>query len=79
VYLDFEYKGSPARIYFDDDEPGSLVRALEAKLISLTPLYPELLDEPLDRLFKIPEDDEAIELLESTPGFAILDFGVSED
>jgi len=79
VYLDFEYKGSPARIHFDDDEPGSLVRAVEAKLLSLAPLYPELLDDPLDRLFKIPEDDEAIELLESMPGFSILDFGVEED
>jgi hypothetical protein len=59
---------------FDVEELGSLARAFEKAILSIAVIHPELLDEIYDRILKIPEDDEVMDIIEYETGFTLLGY-----
>jgi hypothetical protein len=53
------------------DELGSLTRGFERAILSIAAVHPELLDEVYERILKIPEDDEVMDIIEYEPGFQL--------
>ena len=54
------------------DELGSLTRGFERAILSIAVVHPELLDEVYERILKIPEDDEVMDIIEYEPGFQLM-------
>lgn len=67
----FSYKDHGNEIWFDPLLSGDLARKFEETILGLACIYPELLDTIHSRITLIPEDEEVIDIIETSPGFTL--------